>query len=303
MHHMEQRQLGKTDMKVSVVGFGGYEIAMKSVDTTTEAAGKLLNTALDHGMNVIDTASVYLDSEKMIGAAVSHRRKDYYLFSKLGEGQRAGLPYPEWDVRNVRPSIERSLADLKTDYLDMLYIHSCSEAVLRRGELIEAVQKLKQEGLTRYIGYSGDSTDALYAIGTGVFDSLQTSLNIADQEAATLTLDKAAEQNMGIVIKRPLANVVWSREGAENAPEDYIKRLQKLDYPFMKEDSDQIAEISLRFALTFPQVHLTLVGTKNLDHMLKAFEFADKGKLSDAQFQAIRKRWEEIHEPAWAGLK
>ncbi|TJY42191.1 aldo/keto reductase [Cohnella pontilimi] len=299
---MEQRQLGKTDMKVSVVGFGGYEIAMKSVDTTTEAAGKLLNTALDRGMNVIDTASIYLDSEKMIGDTVSHRRKDFYLFSKLGEGKSAGLPYPEWDVRNVRPSIERSLRDLKTDYLDMLYIHSCSEAVLRRGELIEAVQKLKQEGLTRYIGYSGDSTDALYAIGTGVFDSLQTSLNIVDQEAVTLTLDKAAEQNMGIVIKRPLANVAWAREGAENAPQDYVQRFEKLNFPFKDGDPDKVAEISLRFVLSFPQVHVALVGTKNLDHMLKAFEFAGKGKLSDEQFQVIRKRWEEIHEPAWAGL-
>jgi aryl-alcohol dehydrogenase-like predicted oxidoreductase len=300
---MEQRQLGKTDMKVSVVGFGGYEIAMKSVDTTTEMAGKLLNTSLDEGMNVIDTASVYLASEKMIGDTVSHRRQDYYLFSKLGEGEKAGLPYPEWDVRNARPSIERSLRDLKTDYLDMIYIHSCSEAVLRRGELIEALQKFKQEGLTRYIGYSGDSTDALYAIETGIFDSLQTSLNIADQEAATLTLDKAAKQNLGIVIKRPLANVVWSREGAENAPKDYIQRLEKLNFPFMKEESDKIAEISLRFVLSFPQVHLALVGTKNLDHMRKAFQFADKGKLPDDEFQAIRKRWEEIHEPAWAGLK
>ncbi|WP_123039263.1 aldo/keto reductase [Cohnella candidum] len=300
---MERRQLGKTDMNVAVVGFGGYEIAMKSVDTTTENAGKLLNAALDEGMNVIDTASIYLDSEKMIGDTVSHRRQDYYLFSKLGEGQKAGLPYPEWDVRNARPSIERSLRDLKTDYLDMLYIHSCSEAVLRQGDLIEALQKFKQEGLTRYIGYSGDSTDALYAIGTGVFDSLQTSLNIADQEAVTLTLDKAAERGMGIVIKRPLANVVWSRQGAENAPEDYIKRLEKLDFPFKNEDSDKITEISLRFVLSFPQVHLALVGTKNLDHMMKAFEFARKGKLEPEQFDLIRRRWEEVHEPAWAGLK
>lgn len=300
---MEKRQFGKTDMKVSVVGFGGYEIAMKSVDTTTEMAGKLLNAALDQGMNVIDTASIYLDSEKMIGQTVSHRRQDYYLFSKLGEGQKAGLPYPEWDVRNARPSIERSLRDLKTDHLDMLYIHSCSEAVLRRGELIEAIQKFKQEGLTRYIGYSGDSTDALYAIETGVFDSLQTSLNIVDQEAVTLTLDKAAQRNMGIVIKRPLANVAWAREGAENAPQDYITRFEKLDFPFKNEDADKTAEISLRFVLSFPQVHTALVGTKNLDHMMKAFEFAAKGQLDDGQFQMIRKRWEDLHEPAWAGLK
>jgi len=300
---MEQRQLGMTDMIVSVVGFGGYEISMKSVDTTFEDAGKLLNTALDQGMNVIDTASCYLDSEKMIGETVSHRRQDYYLFSKFGEGVSCGLPYPDWDVRNAKPSVERTLRDLKTDYLDILFIHSCTEAVLRRGELIEAARKLKQDGIARYIGYSGDSTHALYAIETGVFDVLQTSLNLADQEAATLTLDEAQKRGMGVVIKRPLANVVWSRQGAENAPEEYKTRLDKLAYPFMDEESDLITEKALRFVLSFPQVNLALVGTKNLDHMRKAFEFASKGKLSDEEFNSIRQRWIDVHEPAWAGLE
>lgn len=300
---MEQRQLGNTDMLVSVVGFGGYEIAMKSVETTIEGTRKLLNTGLDQGMNVIDTASCYLESERMIGETVSHRRKDFYLFSKFGEGKSYGLPYPDWDVRNVKPSVERTLRDLKTDYLDVMFIHSCTEAVLRRGELIEAAQKLKEEGIARYIGYSGDSTHALYAIETGVFDVLQTSLSIADQEAATMTLDKAKERGMGVVIKRPIANVVWSRQGAENAPEEYVTRLEKLAYPFMNEESDAIVEKSLRFVLSFPQVDLALVGTKNLDHLLRSFDFAAKGKLSPEEFDAIRKRWQDVHEPAWAGLE
>ncbi|KIL36883.1 aldo/keto reductase [Cohnella kolymensis] len=300
---MEKRRLGKTDMDVSVVGFGGYEIAMKGENKNNEDVSWLLNTALDRGMNVIDTASSYLASEAMIGETVSHRRKDFYLFSKLGEGQSRGLPYPDWDVRNVQPSIERSLRDLKTDYVDLMFIHSCSEAVLRKGELIEELKKLKEQGLTRYIGYSGDSTDALYAIGTGVFDVLQTSLNLADQESADLFLDKAAERNMGLVIKRPLTNVVWERRGAENAPEDYVKRLEKLDYPFMNEGSDKLIEISLRFVLSFPHVHMALTGTADKEHFLQNMEYAGKGKLSDSDFQMIRNRWKVIHEPAWAGLK
>ncbi|TFE25832.1 aldo/keto reductase [Cohnella luojiensis] len=300
---MEQRQFGNTDMRVSVLGFGGYEIAMKGKEKTVKEVQQLLSTALENGVNVLDTASSYNSSEALIGAAVSHRRKDYYLFSKLGEGTSVGLPYPDWDVRNVRPSIERSLRNLKTDYLDLLLIHSCSEDVLRQGELIEAVQRLKKEGLARYIGYSGDSTAALYAVRTNVFDALQTSLNLADQEAIELTLDEAAQRSMGVIAKRPVTNVVWEREGTENAPDVYVKRMKKLDYPFAQADSDSMIEMSLRFAITYPQVHTAIVGTTNPKHLLENVMSASKGKLSDGDLHLIRSRWKEAREPAWAGLK
>ncbi|RED51710.1 aldo/keto reductase [Cohnella lupini] len=300
---MERRQFGNTDMRVSVLGFGGYEIAMKGEEKTVKEVEQLLSTALENGVNVIDTASSYNSSEALIGKSMSHRRNDYYLFSKLGEGTSVGLPYPDWDVRNVRPSIERSLKDLKTDYLDLILIHSCSEAVLRQGDLIEAVQRLKQEGLARYIGYSGDSTDALYAIQTNAFDALQTSLNLADQEAIDLTLDEAAKRSMGVIAKRPVTNVVWEREGAENAPDTYVKRMKKLDYPFSKADSDTLIEMSLRFVLTYPQVHTAIVGTADPEHLLENVLSVSKGKLSDGDLHLIRSRWKEAGEPAWAGLK
>lgn len=300
---MEYRQFGNTDMKVSALGFGGYEIAMSGEEKSVKEVEYLLSTALEQGLNVIDTASSYKSSEALIGKAFAHRRKDYYLFSKLGEGTSVGLEFPDWDVRNVRPSIERTLRDLKTDYLDLIQIHSCSEAILRQGELIEAVQQLKKEGLARYIGYSGDSTAALYAIQTNVFDALQTSLNLADQEAISLTLDEAAKRSMGVIIKRPVTNVVWEREGAENAPEEYVERMKKLDYPFMQKESDKIIETSLRFGLSFPQVHTSIVGTGDVEHFLENVVYAAKGPLSSEELKLIQSRWQERREPAWAGLK
>lgn len=300
---MEKRQFGKTDMDVSVLGFGSAEIGMESVDISEQEVGKLLNGLLDAGVNVIDTASSYKKSEGQIGRAIGHRRKDYYLFSKCGEGQSVGLPYPDFDARNVRPSIERSLRDLQTDYLDLMLIHSCSEAILRQGDLVDAVRKLKDDGLVRYIGYSGDSTAALYAVESGVFDALETSLNIADQEAATLTLGKATQKKMGVIAKRPVANAVWERAGLENAPDPYVDRLKKLDYPFLKENSDDIVEKALRFVLSFPEVHTAIVGTTKFDHFKQNVEYAAKGKLDEKQFQAIRKRWQDAFEPMWEGVK
>lgn len=300
---MEQRQFGKTDMKVSILGFGGSEIGKKGKETPLQDVEQLLKTALNLGLNVIDTASSYNSSEELIGQAVSNRRQDYYLFSKCGEGKTVGLEYPDWDPRNVRPSAERSLKRLQTDYLDLMLIHSCTEAVLRQGELIEAVKKLKQDGLVRYIGYSGDSTDVLYAIKLGVFDALETSLNLLDQEAAAMTLEEASRHQMGIIIKRPVANVVWnSNDEKGSSPPEYEERLKKLNYPFLSGNPDKILELALRFPLSFPQVHTAIVGTTNVEHFRKNAQYAAKGRLSDAEMSVIRDRWNEVREPAWEGL-
>src|SRR3989337_1509991 len=157
---MERRKLGKTDMLVSVLGFGGSEIGYERASSST--VKKLLNRALDAGLNVIDTAECYVTSEELIGAAVGARRGDYYLFTKCGHER--GWSYPDWRPESLLRSVERSLKRLKTDYVDLVQLHSCSEAELRKGHTIDALKRARERGHTRYIGYSGDSAAALYAV-------------------------------------------------------------------------------------------------------------------------------------------
>lgn len=296
---MEKRKLGNTDMQVSVLGFGGAEIGFEGA--TQQEVNNLLNSALDAGLNVIDTATGYMNSEEMIGKAVSARRDDYYLFSKCGWSGDTGED--SWKAEAILRHIEKSLKLLNTDWLDLIQLHSCSEEILRRGDVITAVQKAREKGYTRYIGYSGDGEAAKYAISTGAFDTLQTSINIADQQVLHENLPMARERNMGVIAKRPIANAAWKTgKQPENAyHHEYWRRLQKLQYGFLKENLDDAVSIALRFTLSQPGVHTAIVGTKQPGRWKQNAALLEGGPLSQQEIDVIRARWNEIAGQDWVG--
>src|ERR1044071_7534004 len=297
---MEHRRFGRTDMDVSVLGFGGAEIGFE--DATQDAVSKLLNAALDAGLNVIDTAECYHNSEELIGEAVSNRRKEFYLFTKCGHphgfGERA-----DWSRESILESIQRSLKRLKTDKIDIVQLHSCSEPVLKTGEAIEALQTARDRGYTRYIGYSGDSHAARFAVETGAFDTLQTSINIADQEAIDLTLPLAREKKMGVIAKRPIANAAWKtgHRPIDSYHHEYFERLRKLNYGFLHGDLNKSIATALRFTLSVPGVHIAIVGTKKPARWRENAQLLEAGPMSENEFQAIRERWEECAPRIWIG--
>lgn len=296
---MELREYGNTGMKVSTLGFGGSEIGSNVSKQDVET---LLNTALDAGLNVIDTAECYGNSEELIGDVLSHRRDDYYLFTKCGHA--AGVDGPDWDPKVLEQTIDRSLRRLQTEYVDVIHLHSCSEEVLRQGAVIEVLQRAKEAGKTRFIGYSGDTTDALYAIGTGVFDSLETSLNIADQEAIDLTLPEARKRNMGVIAKRPIANAAWTFDTlSEDAyPFVYWRRLQELGYGFLTGNDVQSAvETALRFTLSTEGVDTAIVGTTKPNRWQQNADLVAKGTLPQELYDEIRTRWKEVARADWTG--
>ena len=297
---MEKRRLGKTDMNVSVLGFGGSEIGYENA--SPETVGELLNSALDAGLNVIDTAECYHKSEELIGEAVSNRRNEFYLFTKCGHphgyGERA-----DWSKDSILESIQRSLRRLKTDKVDIVQLHSCSEAELRKGEAIEALQMARERGYTRYIGYSGDSHAARFAVEAGVFDTLQTSINIADQEALELTLPLAREKQMGVIAKRPVANAAWKtgHRPIDSYQHEYWERLRKLDYDFLEHDLEKSISIALRFTLSAPGVHTAIVGTTKPDRWDTKRKTVGRCPQDKKIFNEISERWEERAPRTWIG--
>ena len=286
-------------MVASILGFGGSEIRYQQVGARTVA--RLLGTALDAGLNVIDTAECYDDSEVLIGRALGARRRECHLFTKCGHSRGGGRA--DWRPAALLASIERSLRRLETDYLDLIQLHSCSLAELRRGDAIAALEEARTRGWARYIGYSGDGEAARYAVECGRFDTLQTSVSLADQEAIELTLPRARARRMGVIAKRPLANVAWrhARKPAEPYYQDYWTRLRALDYPFLREAPDAAVATALRFTLSAPGVHTAIVGTTKPERWQQNATLLGAGALPAREFERIRARWREVAEPSWAG--
>jgi aryl-alcohol dehydrogenase-like predicted oxidoreductase len=302
---MELRQFGNTDMKVSLLGFGGAEIGYEGA--AQETVNTLLNSALDAGLNTIDTAECYMNSEELIGNAVTGRRDQFYLFTKCGHEKVDGNQVGAWTKPQILASIERSLRRLKTDRVDLVQLHSCSLDELKKGEVIEALQEAREKGYTRYIGYSGDNEAARYAVESGAFDSLQTSINIADQANIDLAVPLAKERNMGIIVKRPIANAAWrtGQKPEEAYHHTYWDRLQELKYDFLENASsspeklNESIAIAMRFTATVPGVSTMIVGTKNPNRWQSNAQIIAQGPLPQSQYDAIRTHWTQISKGAW----
>jgi aryl-alcohol dehydrogenase-like predicted oxidoreductase len=319
---MEIRAFGRTGMQVGALGFGAAEIGWEN--TADHTVDTLLGEALESGLNVIDTAAMYSSSEEKIGRSLRGRRNRVFLFTKCGRhlaprSSSAGFlvrvhrklrrstggadEYGSlaWDPRVLEWNIEQSLVRLKTDRIDLIQLHSCSEEILRRGEVIEVLQRARQAGKVCHIGYSGDGQAALYAIRCGHFEALQTSINVADQEALDLTVPLARRQGMGLIAKRPIANGLWRnvQRPEISGLHAYWDRLQELRYDWWRDQ--RVCETALRFTLSVPGVSTAIVGTTDLAQFRQNVKIAADGTMDKDQFDAIRARWKQVARPDWVG--
>ena len=158
---------------------------------------------------------------------------------------------------------------MKTDYLDLIQLHSCDLEVLKQGEVIQTLQDAKDAGKTRFIGYSGDNEHAAWAVDSGVFDTLQTSFSLVDQRARRGLLQAAESNGMGIIIKRPIGNGVWGAVRS-NRPytDEYFNRAQLMqkegELPELPQNDIYLA---MAFVFSHNEVSTAIVGTSNPVHM------------------------------------
>ncbi len=253
-----RRRLGSTDLEVSMFSFG----AIKLPNIDEQEAADCLNLALDHGVNFIDTARNYRDSEEKIGKGIAHRRDEYYLATKSTARDAEGL----------EEELNTSLREMQTDYIDIYQLHTVSnqsawEAVRAPGGAYEAALTAQEDGKIGHIGITvhRDRNVMREAITSGLFETIMLCYNPVDSEGvAAEILPLADEHDVGVIIMKALQG------GALCPPEE--ARVEGLGGP------DAVIAGSMRFVLGDPYVDTMLVGmeaTEQVENNIavaKAFE-------------------------------
>lgn len=301
---MEKRPFGKTGLSVTPLGVGSAELGFLGISQTE--CDRFLGAALDAGINVIDSAACYKDAEEKVGRAIAGRRVQYVLITKCGHHVEPSDP-PEWTPEVIRHSAQRSLKRLRTDHLDVLLLHSCPAEVLERDEIIEALLRCRREGLTRWVGYSGDNADAQTAIALGRLDVLQLSVNLCDQQAIDGILPKARAAGMGVMTKRSVANGCWRDMNKYSSfyagyAEPYVQRLKAMGFtPDRLGFDGSWMELALRFTAWQPGVHVALVGGRTADNLPANVRIVEKGPLPESVIKKIRDAWKSSDDGSWTG--
>lgn len=297
MSNLPTAVLGRTGLTVTKLGYGAMELrgggGMRSRSVDRDDAGKILNAVLDAGINYIDTSPDYGLSEELIGEFISHRRDEYYLASKCGCPVNQPPPAPGernphiFTRENVRAGVEQSLTRMKTDHLDLVQFHiSPSRAELEENDSVAELVELQQEGKIRFIGMSGTLPNLPDHIAMGVFDAFQIPYSALEREHEALISD-AARAGSGTVIRGGVARGIPAAQNLnmDGMPDRfrqmYQQRRDRWDDAGLEELLEGMTrmEFMLRFTLSHPDMHTTIVGTANPDHLADNLNAAEKGAL------------------------
>jgi aryl-alcohol dehydrogenase-like predicted oxidoreductase len=291
---LEYRDFGTTGLKVSALGFGAGMIGDETISEIEVET--ILNSVLDTGITLIDTARGYGMSEKRIGRHLSHRRDEFVLSTKVGYGIEG---YNDWTYDCIIAGVEETLQHLQTDYIDIVHLHSCPLETLQCGEVIDALEEVLRQGKIRVAGYSVENEAFDYAVHSNRFGSGMASLNICDQRIIDRILYIAKDKGMGFIAKRPIANAPWrfQEQPIGHYCEEYWQRWKAMKLDF---EMDEL-EVALRFSAFIYGVDSCIVGTTNIEHIKKNAELIGKGKLPEEMITQIQNAFRQ-NDNNWIGL-
>jgi aryl-alcohol dehydrogenase-like predicted oxidoreductase len=302
---MEHRILGKTGFKISAISIGTWQVGGKwGSEFNEKNAEKIINSAIDNGIDFIDTADVYGGglSEKAIGKVLKTRKEKVYVASKCG---RKLNPHnnESYKPEILKKFVEDSLRNLQIDVLDLIQLHCPPAEVYYRNEIFEMFDKLKMEGKILNLGVSVEKVDeAMKAVEYPNVTTVQIIFNIFRQKPKDQFFKKAKEKNVGIIVRVPLASGLltgkfdrstqFSKEdhrffnrngdafdkGETFSGVDYETGLQAVDELKKIFPGKNLAHIALKWILGFDEVSCIIPGASRPDQVLSNIEAL---KLSD----------------------
>ena len=316
---MNYRRLGRTDIQVSEIGFGGWGIGSTGwIGANDDDSLRALNRAIELGLNFIDTALVYGDghSEQLIGRVVRTHRERIHVATKIPPKNRRWPPGPETRVEEAYPAdhviacTEQSLRNLGRECLDLQQFHVWSDAWVAQGDWLEAINRLKDHGKIRYFGISTNDhqpDDAIDLMATGVVDTVQVIYNVFEQSPEDRLLPMCEQQGVGVIVRVALdeggltgtltpdsqfdADDFRSRYFRDDRKQQVYDRVQEI-----ARDLDisvaQMPATALRFVLSHPAVSTVIPGMRSVRNVERNCRVGDGKGLPREQVTKLKAhRW------------
>ena len=297
---MRYRTLGRTGLEVSEIGLGGAVFAGTSHGPFDEIdAIAAIHTALEAGVNYIDTSRHYGPSEDIIGKALADYRGDCIICTKISPRQRP-------TAAEAVAGVEESLAALGRPYVDVLLAHDIQQAgegvnavetILGRGGMMDGFRQLQREGRVRFIGVSGRLAEVTAAVQTREFDAALTfnRFNLLDWSTADDLLPEAEAHNVGITtggvfyqgflslpleltLQRVEKGLLWAWDWTEARRESVLNRLEKLR-EFVGDDPAALRRLAVQFVLSEPRISAAVIGMKTASEVKENLSAAGGGSL------------------------
>jgi aryl-alcohol dehydrogenase-like predicted oxidoreductase len=291
---MEKRTLGRTDLEVTRLSFGGLFVS--SFGAEFEQARRAVLKGVECGINYVDTAPGYADSEEVLGKILPEVEEPVYVSTKLGGRPD---PFDPRDKEHLRASLQESLRLLGRDRIDILFIHEpdrpgqydwFEEWDPVRGPVCEALEEFKEEGLIRYTGLGGTTAyEMAHLIRHGDFDVVLTAFNysLLWREAEIEVLPAAREKGMGIVAGSPLQQGWLARpyeEAVRHNPPPWLSRPRREQlielYDYVEKLEMSLPELALRWVLSNDDIDCVLSGPRSEEEIRQNVAAAEAGPLT-----------------------
>lgn len=285
---MHYRTLGRTGLSVSALALGTVELGLaygiplpgESGRPADSEGVRIVHAALDRGVNFIDTARAYGESERVLGLALADRREPVVLASKVATQRSDGSTPTGNELRRAMcASLDESLRQLGTDWLDIWQIHNVDTALLAQAETVaEVFATARRAGKVRWTGGSFyGAALPLAALESDIFDVMQVTYSVLDQRVADRFFAAAQARNVGVVVRSVLLKGALTERG-DFLP-DHLEALRARSRAFRQAVGEAAigcvpAQAALAFALAQPAIHAVLVGVRSVAEVSDAVQAA-----------------------------
>jgi aryl-alcohol dehydrogenase-like predicted oxidoreductase len=293
---LKKRILGRTGLEVSELSLGGLFIS--SFGAERDVAFNVIKHAQKLGINYIDTAPRYRDSESVLGEALSQMNEDFIISTKIGYNPE---PFKPKCADFLHNALSQSMKNLRRDSVDILMIHEpdrwrdpnymgwWDDTEHYTGPVMDVLAEARDKGITKFIGLGGTTSDEMPLImDTGNFDVVLSAFNydLLWRDAEKGILDTAQKHDMGLVCGSPLHQGILAKVYQKDVIDNPVaqlnpKRRKQLIalYELVHDLKISLPELAIRFLLSNPRVSTVLTGVRNIKELESNVEAANKGTL------------------------